>query len=199
MEVKHREYFKLLSETRDSVDLLTLIGEGGRDAHGSDGESYKTLKERIHMLTEENHILFEQVTLLRVHHDAVTRECAEKMAEATAKIQKFDNVNTDLQQTCHERDDLIRVNSFLESKLTELTQMLSSMEEGRRTDNAEVKKMREQLFLFHKEYNFYKDMAQKLELRQSEDLDGLNFSLRDAEEKLKDQNQRMGDLERENV
>jgi len=77
--------------------------------------------------------------------------------------------------------------------------MLSSMEEGRRTDNAEVKKMREQLFLFQKEYNFYKDMAQKLELRQSEDLDGLNFSLRDAEEKLKDQNQRMGDLERENV
>jgi hypothetical protein len=33
------------------------------------------------------------------------------------------------------------------------------MEEGRRTDSVEVKKMREQTLLFHKEYNFYKDMA----------------------------------------
>lgn len=54
------------------------------------------MKERIHLLTEENHILFEQVTLLRVHHDAVTKECADKMVEATAKIQKFDNVKADL-------------------------------------------------------------------------------------------------------
>ena len=101
------------------------------------------MKERIHLLTEENHVLFEQVTLLRVHHDAVTKECADKMVEATAKIQKFDNVKADLDQTCLERDELIRANAFLETKLTEVTQMLASMEEGRRTDTVEVKKMRD--------------------------------------------------------
>jgi hypothetical protein len=105
----------------------------------------------------------------------------------------------DLTQTSRERDELIRANSFLETKLTEVTQMLSSMEEGRRTDSVEVKKMREQVLLFHKEYNFYKDMAQKLDLRQSEDLDALNFALREADEKLKDQGARIADLERENL
>lgn len=137
----------------------------GGDSRTQDGESYKMLKERIHMLTEENHILFEQVTLLRVHHDAVTKECAEKMAEAANKIKMFDNVKADLEHTSHERDDLIRANNFLDAKLTELTQMLSALEEGRRTDQAENKKMREQLLLFQKEYNFYKDMAQKLDVR----------------------------------
>jgi len=38
---------------------------GGFDANGSKDNSM----ERIHLLTEENHILFEQVTLLRAHHD----------------------------------------------------------------------------------------------------------------------------------
>jgi hypothetical protein len=55
------------------------------------------------------------------------------------------------------------------------------------------------MLLFHKEYNFYKDMAQKLDLRQSEDLDSLNFALREADEKIKDQGARIADLERENL
>ena len=38
-------------------------GDNAGDA--SNGNS----RERIHLLTEENHILFEQVTLLRAHHD----------------------------------------------------------------------------------------------------------------------------------
>lgn len=78
-----------------------------------------------------------------MHHDAITSECSEKLTEASIKIQKFDNVKADLDQTCRERDDLIRANNFLETKLTEMTQMLASMEEGRRTDTVEVKKIRE--------------------------------------------------------
>lgn len=81
---------KLLQDTRDNVDLLTMVSEGGKPAGESEG--FKAMKERIHLLTEENHILFEQVTLLRVHHDAITKECSEKLTEANAKIQKFDNV-----------------------------------------------------------------------------------------------------------
>lgn len=81
------------------------------------------------------------------------------MNEAAIKISQFDNVKADLYQTCRERDELIRANTFLETKLTEITQMLSQMEEGRRTDSVDVNKMREQLIVFHKEYSFYKDMA----------------------------------------
>lgn len=131
LEIKQREYLKLLNETRDNVDLLTMISDGGKV---NETEGFKAMKERIHLLTEENHILFEQVTLLRVHHDAITKECADKLHEASSKISQFDNVIADLVQTSRERDDLIRANSFLETKLTEVTQMLSQMEEGRRTD-----------------------------------------------------------------
>ena len=53
--------------------------------------------------------------------------------------------------------------------------------------------------LFHKEYNFYKDMAQKLDLKQSDDMESLTFALKEAEEKIKDQGARMVDLERENL
>lgn len=53
--------------------------------------------------------------------------------------------------------------------------------------------------LFHREYNFYKDMAQKLDLKQSEDLDAMNFGLREADERIKDQSARMADLERDNL
>jgi len=57
LEIKQREYFKLLQETRDNVDLLSMIGEGGQKA--ADSDEYKSLRERVHLLTEENHILFE--------------------------------------------------------------------------------------------------------------------------------------------
>jgi hypothetical protein len=56
LEIKQREYFKLLQETRDNVDLLSMIGEGGHKA--ADSDEYKSLRERVHLLTEENHILF---------------------------------------------------------------------------------------------------------------------------------------------
>jgi hypothetical protein len=66
--------------------------------------------------------------------------------------------------------------------------MLSQMEEGRRTDSMEVKKMREQLQLYRKEYSFYKDMAEKLDLKQGDQLEALNINLKEASEKEKDQN-----------
>ncbi len=48
------------------------------------------MRARIHLLTEENHALFDQVTLLRAHFDTFNRDCAEKMEEANAKSQAFD-------------------------------------------------------------------------------------------------------------
>jgi hypothetical protein len=40
------------------------------------------------------------------------------MAEASTKIASFDNVKSDLDLTCCERDELLKANVFLETKLT---------------------------------------------------------------------------------
>lgn len=65
------------------------------------------------------------------------------MSEAQDKITNFDQVNGNLELTMRERDELLKANSFLETKLTQTTQMLSQVEESRRTDHLENKKMRE--------------------------------------------------------
>jgi hypothetical protein len=156
------------------------------------------MRERVHLLTEENHILFEQVTLLRAHHDQFSKECAEKMTEAQGKISSYDKLKLDFDLTVRERDELIKANSFLETKLTQNTQLLGQIEEGRRSDHIELKKMREQLALFQKEYSFYKNLAEKLELKQGDNLENLNLNLRELAEREKDQRVKLEDLEREN-
>ena len=66
LEVKQREYLRLIEETRINVTALEQLGaEDPTDNNDKDSTS----RERVHLLTEENHILFEQVTLLRAHHD----------------------------------------------------------------------------------------------------------------------------------
>jgi hypothetical protein len=66
LEVKQREYLRLIEETRNNMTTLEQLGaENPVDSNDRD----QTARERVHLLTEENHILFEQVTLLRAHHD----------------------------------------------------------------------------------------------------------------------------------
>jgi len=69
--------------------------------------------------------------------------------------------------------------------------MLAQVEEGRRTDHLDNKKMREQLQLFQKEYSFYKQLAEKLETKQSDNLENLNVNLREVCEREKDQRIRL--------
>ena len=46
------------------------------------------------------------------------------MTEASGKISSYDKLKVDYDVTLHERDELIRANSFLETKLTQNTQLL---------------------------------------------------------------------------
>ena len=59
--------------------------------------------------------------------------------------------------------------------------------------------MREQLALFQKEYSFYKQLSEKLELGQGENLEALNVNLRELSEREKDQRIRLDQVERENA
>lgn len=73
----------------------------------------------MHLLTEENHVLFEQITLLRSHYDKYNEEITAKMQEAEYKSQAYDLVYNDMQNLQIDRDELQRANVFLDKKLTE--------------------------------------------------------------------------------
>ena len=47
------------------------------------------------------------------------------MSEAQAKIASFDQLKAEFDLTVRERDEILKANAFLESKLTQTTQMLS--------------------------------------------------------------------------
>ena len=61
MEVQQREYLKLIEETRDNADLLIMRYAGGAGVRGNPegADEVIELRQRIHLLTEENHSLFE--------------------------------------------------------------------------------------------------------------------------------------------
>ena len=118
LEVKQREYLRLIEETRVNATNLEKLGA---EDPATEGDTKEASRERIHLLTEENHILFEQVTLLRAHHDQFSKECAEKMSEAQTKISNFDKLKDENDLNVHERDELLKANAFLESKLTQTT------------------------------------------------------------------------------
>ena len=80
LEIKQREYLRLIEETRTNQTALEELG--AEEPSNTGGPDESNARERIHLLTEENHILFEQVTLLRAHHDQFSKECAEKIQEA---------------------------------------------------------------------------------------------------------------------
>jgi hypothetical protein len=72
------------------------------------------------------------------------------------------------------------------------------MKEARSSDQTENRKLREQLNLIQREYQFYKDLSEKLELRQTDELGVLNKQVRVMIEHEKDQKQNMEIMSREN-
>ena len=59
LAVKQREYLKLIEETRENVGLLENVNESNSESPEKSGEGSQNMRERVHLLTEENHILFE--------------------------------------------------------------------------------------------------------------------------------------------
>ena len=108
MEVQQREYLKMVEETRDHADLLIMRNAGGNGGAPADGiDEVQELRQRIHLFTEENHSLFEQVTLLRAHFDSFNRDCTAQLEEANAKSAAFDLLHSQVSQLVNERDRLL--------------------------------------------------------------------------------------------
>jgi len=196
LEVQQREHLKLVEETRDNADLLAMR-TGSLKSAGE--EDTRELRNRVHLLTEENHVLFEQITLLRSHYDKYNEEVAARIAEADAKSQAYDFLNKEFEVLAVERDQLLQAKVFLEGKVQETVHVLALLEEERKNDQQEMNRMRDQLSVFQREYSFYKDHAERLEARGTTELDQLQTALRDHQELEKDLKMRVGELEHENA
>ena len=72
------------------------------------------------------------------------------------------------------------------------------MKESRIAEQTENRKLREQLNLIQREYTFYKELSEKLELRQTDELGVLNRQVRTMVEHEKDFKQEQEILTREN-
>ena len=72
----------------------------------SDVEETMDLKRRAHILSEENQVLFQQISFLRAQNDKQDEERTTKMDEATTKIRQFHYVQQELSATQLSRDNL---------------------------------------------------------------------------------------------
>eukprot|EP00347_Sterkiella_histriomuscorum_P016795 403351824 len=207
LELQQREYLKIVEETRDNADLLAMrtgsLKSTDNQGTGNQGMSInvdevKELRSRVHLLTEENHVLFEQITLLRSHYDKYNEEVSVKITDADAKSQSFDFLQKEFQVVANDRDELLKAQLFLEQKLQETVHLLSVVEEERKNDQSEMQRMRDQLQIFQKEYAFYKDHSERLEVKTNQESDQLQQQLREFFERDKDWTLKCDQLEREN-
>lgn len=120
LELKIREYSKLVAKTIANSDILSNFQEEKME-----------LDERCTLLTEENQMLLEQVTLLKQHYDTFNKDYSEKVDEAERKINIIEwlTIYNDTQQVKKELADFQKNNKFLENKIREKERTLGMIEE----------------------------------------------------------------------
>lgn len=121
LELKIREYAKLVAKTIQNSDILT-------DFQVEKAE----MDERCHLLTEENQMLLEQVTLLKQHYDTFNKDYSEKVEDAERKISSYDSLFSQFQRTQKDLIDFQKNNQFLETKVREKERTLGMIEEKRK-------------------------------------------------------------------
>lgn len=204
LEIAKREHLRLVEENRDHASVVR--GNKAKEADGSEAtdkagvassDEIIDLKNRAHLLSEENQALFQQISVLRSHYDQFNKDHQAKMDEANLKISQFDKLQNELRSAILQRDNFSKTSHFLDKKLSETSAKLGAAEEGRRHDQSELKKTREQLKLMHREFEFYKNLAEKLEFRQTDELTSLNRNVREMNEVDKDQKLKLDLLEQD--
>lgn len=133
LDIQKREYLTIVNEKRDHAHITKP--NASRDAgfadsspskfNGEGQESYQNqideimeLKNRAHLLTEENQVLFQQNSVLRSHYDQFNKNHAEKLEEANKKIQLYSKLDQELQGCISQRDNYMKTCKFLENKLS---------------------------------------------------------------------------------
>lgn len=110
----------------------------------------------------------------------------------------FTNIQKELTLATQLKENFQKTSSYLDQKLKDTHTRLVTAEEGRKRDQSEIKKLTEQLNLIKREYQFYKELSEKLEFRQTDELQSLNNSVRKMVENEKDYKMKIEILEQEN-
>lgn len=156
LHIKIMEHGKLIGETIKNSDVL------------SDFEQEKAaLDKRNALLSEENQILFEQVSMLKKHFDEFNENYSSKVAEADDKIAAFDRLH---EQLLSQIDSSEKARGYLEAQLREKDAVLSTVEGGRENEKGELQKRREEVKVLQNELAFYKEQSERMndELRQTQ-------------------------------
>ena len=103
LEVKIREYAELVSKTLKHSEILSNFQDEKQEQ-----------EDRLHLLTEENHTLLEQVAMLRGHFDHFNKIYDERVTKADKMIAEYSKVKNGY-------DEMSRNVAFLERKLAEQT------------------------------------------------------------------------------
>ena len=123
LDIQQREYLKLVEETRDNADLLAIktgsMKYNNMNSSALGIDEVRELKERCHLLTDENQVLFEQVTQLRAYYDKYNEEVTSKLSEAEYKSQAYDMLQAEFENIAKERENILRDRQFFESKFLE--------------------------------------------------------------------------------
>ena len=73
LEVSKREYLKIVEESKSHIGVITRPNDGQNEEADAAGEAsaeeIMELKNRAHILSEENQVLFQQISVLRSHFD----------------------------------------------------------------------------------------------------------------------------------
>lgn len=172
LELKIREYSKLIAKIISNSDILTNYQEERQE-----------LQERCNLLTEENQMLLEQVTLLKSHYDTFNKDYSEKVDDAERKITVYDSLNFKYEKVCKSIMEYEKNNKFLESKIREKERTLGIIEEKRKSEVKELHKLRTEHSLMSQEVNYYKDQVEKLSYRVAQDKEAIDKQVRQNKDK----------------
>jgi len=90
LETAKREFLRIVEENRDHSDVTRANksgdGEDNDKVSLASREEIMELKNRAHLLTEENQVLFQQISVLRSHYDEFNKAHEAKTEDANKKI-----------------------------------------------------------------------------------------------------------------
>ena len=186
LELKIREYSKLVAKTIQNSDILT-------DFQVEKAE----MDDRLHLLTEENQMLLEQVTLLKQHYDTFNTDYSQKVEDAERKIASYDSLNLKFTKSYNDLIEYQKNNQFLENKIKEKERILGMVEEKRKSEVKELNKLRTEHAMMQQEVNYYKDQVDKQNYRINQDQTAIDKEIRLRKDRESNAQDLVGRLEEE--
>lgn len=98
--MKNRELLKISKEKEKNPGDYALGADDQvktEDGSVSANKVIQELKNKVHLRSEENEILFQQITVLRAQYDQFNKDHQERSDEANKKIGMFAQVQKELQ------------------------------------------------------------------------------------------------------